>query len=196
MFTSTRWATAVTLGLGIGLAADAQQQPPDRKIPLVLEIVKLADTLEQGSVSIRAKKIIQDFDPCDMPQIFRLKQRGGAGIGTASQAGHKNSIEDLVRDWSGSKPPTQKELDAHQMDLVRTARVLQTLAELAPHRVEIYVPKTDAKRTAAWFQASANFKTVTGEFRDALEKADLAKTRVTAVKLQKACAGCHQVVGI
>src|SRR5262245_47277395 len=194
MVTTARSLAALALGLAAALVAGAQ--PTVRKIPVVIEIVKLADTLEQGNVSARGKKIIDTFDACDMPMIFRLKERGGAGIGSAAQAGHKNSIDDLVRDWAGRKPPTQKELDAHQMDLVRTARVLQTLAELAPHRVEIYVPKTDAKRTAAWFQASANFKTVTGEFRDALEKADLAKTRVTAVKLQKACAGCHQVVGI
>jgi hypothetical protein len=194
MVTTARSLAALGLGLAAALVAGAQ--PTVRKIPVVIEIVKLADTLEQGNVSARGKKIIDTFDACDMPMIFRLKERGGAGIGSAAQAGHKNSIDDLVRDWAGRKPPTQKELDAHRMDLVRTARVLQTLAEMAPHRVDIYIPKNDEKRKEQWFKVAADFKVVTGEFREALEQADVTRTRNIAVKLHKTCMACHQVVGV
>lgn len=194
MVTTARSLAALALGLAAALVAGAQ--PTVRKIPVVIEIVKLADTLEQGNVSARGKKIIDTFDACDMPMIFRLKERGGAGIGSAAQAGHKNSIDDLVRDWAGRKPPTQKELDAHRMDLVRTARVLQTLAEMAPHRVDIYIPKNDEKRKEQWFKVAADFKVVTGEFREALEQADVTRTRNIAVKLHKTCMACHQVVGV
>ena len=196
MLLKTPWVAAVAVGLGAMLFAVAQAQPPGRKVPVVMEIIKLADTLEQGNVSARGKKIIDTFDACDMPMIFRVKERGGAGIGSAAQAGHKNSIDDLVRDWAGAKPPTQKELDTHRMDLVRTARVLQTLAEMAPHRVDIYIPKNDEQRKEQWFKVAADFKVVTGEFRAALEQADLARTHNSAVKLQKTCTACHQVVGL
>src|SRR5262245_50489810 len=194
MATTARSLAALALGLAAALVAGAQ--PTVRKIPVVIEIVKLADTLEQGNVSARGKKIIDTFDACDMPMIFRLKERGGAGIGSAVQAGHKNSIDDLVRDWAGRKPPTQPELDAHRMDLVRTARVLQTLTEMAPHRVDIYIPKNDEKRKEQWFKVAADFKVVTGEFREALEQADVTRTRNIAVKLHKTCMACHQVVGV
>ena len=117
-------------------------------------------------------------------------------MGLCNRKGGRIFIDDLVRDWAGAKPPTQKELDTHRMDLVRTARVLQTLAEMAPHRVDIYIQKNDVQRKEQWFKAAADFKVVTGEFRAALEQADLARTRNSAVKLQQTCTACHKVVGL
>lgn len=195
MYQATRFLVAVALGVGVGVAANAQSSRPPRKSPTVIAILKLADTLETADLPARAKQIVEELDVCEMPLVFRDRQRGGAGIGSAAQAGHPDSIEGLVRDWSGAKPPTKQELTAHRADLTRTARTLQVLAELAPHRVHIYVNKDDARRTERWYQVSADFKAVTKDLRAAIESTEPVETRKAAVRLQQTCNGCHNVAG-
>jgi len=196
MFTSNRIGGALAIGLCMGLAVMAQQNTTDRKIPVVAAIVKLADDVDGKDVPARAKKLVEEHDACDMPIVFTLKKRGGAGIGSAVAAGHKDSIEDLVRNWSGKKPPTKEELETHQKDLVRMARVLQVMSELAPHRVYIYVPKNNEKRAGEWLKVSADFKEVTRALRDAIEKTEPDQTRKAAIKLQETCTACHKVAGV
>ena len=65
------------------------------------------ETLDRHGLGRRAKKIVDELDACEVSRVFTLKRprRGGVGIGSAVKAGHKDSIEDLVRDWSGPRPP-------------------------------------------------------------------------------------------
>ena len=195
MLKPTRFLAVAVLGATAVLAAQAQQPRP-RKSPTVAAILKLADTLETADVPARARQIVEELDACDMPVIFTKVQRGGAGIGSAAQAGHPDSIEGLVGDWAGKKPPTKQELTAHQKDLIRTARILQVMAELAPYRVHIYVPKHDAPNTERWFRVSADFKEVARDFRAAIESTDPTRTRAAAVRLQRTCHACHGVAGV
>jgi hypothetical protein len=198
MFTLARFLGMFALGLGMALAASAQPGTPERDLsPTVAAVQKLADSLDRADVTVQAKKIVDEFDGCEVSRVFTLKRprRGGVGIGSAVKAGHKNSIEDLVRDWSGPKPPTKDELRTHQKDLLRVARVLQVMAELAPFRRDIYVPKNNEKIAEDWRQVSAEFKTVTRSLRDAIEKAEPAKTRQVAIRLQRTCSTCHKLVG-
>src|SRR5207302_5746810 len=100
------------------------------------------------------------FDSCEISTVFIMRRagRGGAGIGSAVQAGHKDRIDELVRDWAGPRPPTQAELRMHQKDLLRVARVLQTMAELAPYRMPGFLPKVKEQKAEEWRKASADFK--------------------------------------
>src|SRR5262245_11497600 len=157
MFTPARFLAILALSLGVGLVADAQTGPPPRKInPTVAAVLKLADNLEREDVCLQAKKIVEEMDACAISQVFTLRRPrgGGPGIGSAVKAGHKDSIEDLVRNWSGSRPPTREELQTHRKDLVQVARVLQAMAEVAPFRVNIYVPKENKQKVEAWRKVS------------------------------------------
>src|SRR5262249_28577196 len=123
MFTATRILGSVALGLGLALVAAAQPAPKPPR-PAVAALLKLADDLEGKDVPLRAKKIVEEHDSCSISQVFTLGQHGGAGIGSAVKAGHRNSLDNLVRNWSGNRPPTREELETHQKDLLRAARVL------------------------------------------------------------------------
>src|SRR2546426_519113 len=83
---------------------------------------------------------------------------------------------------AGARPPTKEELQTHHKDLLRVARVLQAMAELAPFREHVYVSKNNEKKADAWRKVSAEFKTVTRAFRDAVESKEPAETRKAAVR--------------
>jgi hypothetical protein len=157
----------------------------------------LADSLDRPDVALQAKKIVE-LDGCGVSRVFTLRrpQRGGGvGIGSAVRAGHRDSIDDLVRDWSGPKPPTKAELQAHQKDLLQVTRVLQAMAELAPFRSDIYLPRDNKEMAEEWRRVSAEFKTLTRALRDAVETTEPAQTRQVAVRLQRTCNTCHKLVG-
>jgi hypothetical protein len=163
----------------------------------VAAVQKLADAVDRPDVSRRAKKLVEELDACEVSRVFGLTRprRGGVGIGSAVQAGHKDSIEELVRDWSGPRPPTKEELQTHRKDLQRVARVVQAMAELAPLRKDIYVPANNEKMAEDWRKVSAEFKTVSRALRYAIDKTDEGETQRAAVRLQQACDNCHKIVG-
>jgi squalene-hopene/tetraprenyl-beta-curcumene cyclase len=192
----TRDLYVQNLGTAFSLLALKTCESGQLKNPTVAAVVRLSDELDRPDVSARAKHLVDTLDICDVPLVFLQKRRGGPGIGSAVQAGHKDSIDDLVNDWSGARPPTWRELQTHQQDLLQVARILQAMAELAPHRVHIYVSKKDEPRTRDWLRIAGEFKTVTRAFRHAIEEADPTVTRKAAVNLQKTCAACHTLVGV
>jgi hypothetical protein len=188
----------LALGTGTALIATAQPGTPETVLsPTVAAVAKLADNLDRADVSLQAKRMVEELDACEMSRVFGMRRprRGGVGIGTAVKAGHRDSIEDLVRDWSGAKPPTKEELKTHQKDLLRVARVTRAMAELAPHRKNIYIPMNNAKMDERWKQVCADFKTTTRDMQTAVEKAEPAETRQVAIRLQRTCDACHQLVG-
>jgi hypothetical protein len=141
MFTPTRFPAILVLGLGVGLFASAQPEAPTEETrPAVTAILKLAANLDRGDTSREARKIVAVHDSCDLSSVFSMKRRGGVGIGSAVKAGHKDSIEHLVRNWSGAQPPTREEVETHRQDLLQVAQVLQAMAELAPYRMPRYPP--------------------------------------------------------
>ena len=198
MWTATRVLGTLALCLCVALSATAQQTTPKPTVnPSVAAVLRLADSLDQPDVARRAKRLVEEFDPCDLSLVFTLKRPrgGGVGIGSAIKAGHPNSIDSLVRNWAGPRPPTKEELQAHHTDLLRVARVAQAMAELAPFRAHIYVPRRDEKRAAEWHKVCADFKKVTRAFHDAIDTKDPVVTRKVAVQLQATCMACHKVVG-
>lgn len=199
MFTRARLLGILAVGLGLALAASAQTGTPETNFsPTIRAVLKLADSLDRDDVPIQAKRIVDELDACEVSRVFTLKRprRGGVGIGSAVQAGHKDSIEELVRDWSGAKPPTKAELQTHQADLLQMSRVLRAMAELAPYRQTIYMPPNNQKMAESWQQVCGEFKTVTRALHDAIEKTDQAETRQSAVQLQRTCTACHKLVGL
>src|SRR5262249_46082716 len=63
---------------------------------------------------------------------FRLKTKGGLGIGRLTGAGHRDGIEMLIRDYA-LRPPTNDEVVKYNDDLVRIGRVSLAMTEVLPH---------------------------------------------------------------
>jgi hypothetical protein len=195
MATSWRILGSLALVLGLGMAATQSAQAKGYTNPAVVAITTLADNLDRPGLSLRAKFIVDNFDSCDISTIFRPYKNGGAGIGSAVNAGHVNSIQNLVQHWSGPKPPTQEELVTHRHDLLKVARVLKVMSELAPLRLALVVPKNDAKRIEAMHKVTGEFKAVAIELHDAIKLAEPQATRKAAITLNQVCQNCHQVAG-
>jgi hypothetical protein len=195
---TTRFQLLGTLALGLGLALPATvlPAPPAKQVTAVMAILDLADDLDGSAVAVRAKHIVDKYHSCDISTVFILKKNGGAGIGSATQAGHADSIKSLVTHWSGAKPPTKQELESHQRDLLKVARVLKVMAELAPFRLALIVPKSDHKRSETAQTVAKDFKAVTSELHHAIERTDPVSTLKAAIRLNQTCIACHQVVGI
>jgi hypothetical protein len=183
----------IAFGLVLSISATLPAAAPPDPYDAVPAIVELADNLDRPDLERKARYIVSKYDSCDISQIFQPKSNGGAGIGSAVQAGHKDSIKSLVQHWSGPKPPTEIELRTHRKDLLKTARVLKVMAELAPFRLALIVPKNDAKKVEFMNKVIVDFKASTRDLHDAIEKTEPVATRKAAVFLNQTCNNCHEL---
>lgn len=195
MAATKRLLGLLTLSVSLSAGAGVQSAAPGKQVAAVEAIVALADELDQPGLANKARQLVKEYDSCDISRVFQLRKHGGAGIGSAVQAGHADSIQSLVVRWSGAHPPTKEELVAHRKDLLKTARVLKVMAELAPLRLALVVPKSDLKRVEAMHKVTKDFKAVTHELHDVIAKTDPMATRQAAVHLNQTCAACHTVAG-
>jgi hypothetical protein len=180
---------ALSLPLLVCVALAAAQDVTKSPEKLAQEdIVRLAYNLDAPDAAQKAQKIVKDHDSCDISSVFKMGPRG-LGIGELKNAGHRDSVEMLIRDYIRKAPP-QAELEKYQPDLVRTARVLQAMAELAPYRGPLV---TSEKNLPQWAKVSAEFKVTTKGFRDAVESKDPERVRKAAIALNGTCCSCHEL---
>lgn len=190
---TTRWLLAtVTIILGGALLAAAPMPEGDPRIQAQKAILALADNLGAKDVAERAKKIVAEFDSCDISTIFQNRQRKGLGIGKLTELGFPDSVDHLVRQLSHRKTTTEADFENYRADYLRVAKVLQAMAELAPHRGAEFT-RNDPQRVANWQRVSAEFKTRTAAFRQAIEQADPKQVRLSVAALQQTCYACHNL---
>jgi hypothetical protein len=156
-------------------------------------IVELSQHLGEKDLSNRAKKIVHEYRSDEISSIFVRKDAGGLGIGSLTQVTQQDSIERLVIQLARRKNITEGELDQYQADYVRVAKVMQAMAELAPHRATERIRKDD-KLLKQWLDTATDFKTKTADFRRAVEERDPKKVRVSALNLRHTCCDCHAQV--
>jgi hypothetical protein len=188
---TVRWLVAGVVGLGLGWGVLLAEPPPDdpRK-QAQAAILKLSEDLEAKDVGARAKRIVDQYDSCDISSVFRRQRGGGLGIGKATGANHSDSVEALVADFARRKTTTEAELEQYRDDYVRVAKVMQAMAELAPYRGAPFT-RGNPERAKAWEKVSAEFKQNTAAFRRAVEETDPKRVRTTARSLEQTCCACH-----
>jgi hypothetical protein len=175
----------------LAVAADPPANNPAKLAQA--DIVALSQNLNAPDVADRARKIVQTHDSCDISTIFTMKTRGGHGIGaSAEELKHRDSIEHWVIHLSRSKTMTEALLEKYQADYVRTAKVLQAMAELAPFRAPPQVEKHPTQ-SKEWKKVTTEFKADTAAFRAAIEEKDPKKLRFAAQKLHHSCCNCHSL---
>jgi hypothetical protein len=175
------------LGAGVLLAEPPEYQSQKKAQAAILN---LSENLEAKDVADRAKKIVAEHDSADISSVFARKERGGLGIGELTQAGHRDSIEYLINILSRRKTTTEADLERYQADYLRVAKVMQAMAELAPHRGTPFV-RDNPERLKEWLKTAADFKSKTAAFRAAVEDKDPKKVRITAMDLHHTCCDCH-----
>jgi len=186
-----RWLIAVSVLLAAGSVA-LWADPPDfvTEKKAQAAIVNLSDRLDASNTSEMAKKIVAEHQSPDISSIFAPRHRGGLGIGMATKAGHRDSIDALIRDFAHKKTTTEAELEEYYSDYLRVAKVMQAMAELAPYRASQFV-RDNQDRMIEWQKTALDFKQKTAAFRKAIEEKDPKKVRMTALDLHHTCCDCH-----
>lgn len=153
-------------------------------------IVELSKQLGDPDVARRAKGIVTKHDSQDISSIFVPRRHGGLGTGKLAEAGFPDGIEGLLSMLS-RKPLEQETLKKHRGDLVRVVRIIQAMAELAPHRAVRFPPGD--RRIQEWQDVSARFKARAQDLRDALMAFDTNHIRLAARELHHTCCDCHSL---
>src|SRR5262249_42075718 len=161
--------SVVLLGLGWSILPADPPVPEDRDKQAQAAIVELSQNLGGRDVSQRAKKIVQEYKSDEISSIFTRKEGGGLGIGNLTDIVPQNSIERLIVTLSRRKTTTEAELEKYQADYVKVAKVMQAMAELAPHRANERIKKND-KLLQQWLATAADFNNKPPDFPHAIHE--------------------------
>lgn len=195
MLTQFRWFLALTLAL-TGAVLVAAPVPPENGRTLAQKaILELSNHLDATDLKDRAKKLVREHESCDISSVFQNYNRRipELSIGTLKDLKIADRYDQLFNQLANRKNITEADLETHRADLLRVAKVMQAMAELAPYRGEDFIDPKNEKRLAAWAQVSAEFKVKSLAFRKAVEEADPKQVRLSAVAMNQACTNCHNV---
>jgi hypothetical protein len=121
-------------------------------------------------------------------KLLKPKNKGGIGIGRLIGAGHKDSIELLIRDYA-IKGPTRTEVLDYGDEIIKAGRITLAIAEMTPH----WAPR-DEKMMAKWQAQSAEMRQTALDFVVAAQSRDHEKIATTAKRLNESCAACHKMI--
>src|SRR5262249_2453440 len=121
-------------------------------------------------------------------KLLKPKNKGGIGIGRLIGAGHKDSIELLIRDYA-IRGPTRTEVIDYGDEIVKAGRITLAIAEMTPH----WAPR-DAQMKAKWQAQSAEMRQTALDFVVAAQSRDHEKISTTAKRLNESCAVCHKMI--
>jgi len=183
---------AIAAAIGFATVRADPAPPVDSAQAAKRAIVKLSENLNDKDVAEQAKKIVKEHDSCDISTIFTMNQRGGLGVGKLTEAGFRDSVQHLIGALSGRRNTTEQMFEQYQPDLIRVAKVMQAMAELAPFRASPRVQK-DPKLAKEWQETAVDFKEKTAAFRKAIEEKDPKKVRLAARALNDTCCHCHSL---
>jgi hypothetical protein len=194
-----RWLAVGAIGLILGaftLGADQSSptpSPEDVKRKAAQDaILNLSQHLGDLDVSAQAKVIVAKHHSEDISSVFRQKHVGGIGIGKAVEVHTRDSVESMVIELSRKKTTTEAQLERYQDEYMRVAKLLQAMAELAPHRATERVRNNPAL-AKEWAEVAAEFKAGATGFRKAIEEKDPKMLRLGARKMHDTCCHCHSL---
>ena len=126
-------------------------------------------------------------------KLLKPKNKGGIGIGRLIGAGHKDSIELLIRDYA-IKGPTRTEVLDYGDEIVKAGRITLAIAEMTPN----WVPaKADpgGRTRKLWMESSKMMKDSAIELITAAKAKDEKAIALAATRLNESCAACHKLLG-
>jgi hypothetical protein len=166
----------------------------DKRKAAQAAILALSNNLDDRDVAALARNIVLKYDSEDISSVFQRSERGGLGIGALGKSsGQVDSIQALITRLSRTQPPPAKLLNDYYGDLMRSAKVVQAMSELAPHRAATVGVKGE-QQLREWAKVSADFKEKAEEFRIAVESRDPIKVRNAAQHLNHTCCDCHNLI--
>jgi hypothetical protein len=186
------------VGLGFGALAIGQtfftSLEADKRAAAQNAILRLGEHLGDKDVADQAKKIVQQHASEDISSVFKLKAKGGLGIGKLIEVSTSpDGIERFLIRLQNRKTITEAEIEKYSADYLRVARVMQAMAELAPFRAQEHVQKSE-RLSKEWRDVAFEFKEGAANFRRAVEEKDPKKLRLAARRMETTCCNCHNLV--
>ena len=155
-------------------------------------VTKHLDKAGTPAFDSEAAKLAKEHKIEATMKLMKPKSKGGISIGKLVGAGHKDSIELLIRDYCTNKPPTKREVTDCNEDLVKAAQVTAIIAQMTPS----WKPAKDqpgGKTKAKWMELSDEMKKYSGELIKAAKAKDEKAVVDVSKKLNNSCAECHKI---
>ncbi len=172
-------------------SADNPQDDPAKKAKAAqAAIIELSQYLDAPDAKARAQKIVREHAAEDISSTFMGTRFGGLGAGSLAVNPNSDGIDRLVRQWQ-FKGPTPAEIARNQPEMIRIAKIIRAMSELAPYRV----PKTARPQVAReWAEVAAQFHETALGLHTAVEKGESNTIRDAAKTLNQTCCHCHSLL--
>ncbi len=207
--TTRKWSAGAVLAaalcgitVGGGRGADDDEDPDVKALKKAIaaagaEVTKHLEKAGTSEFDALAPKIARDHKIEATMKLMKPKSKGGLSIGKLVGAGHKDSIELLIRDyaigeWAGTKGPTKKEVTDCNADLVKAAQVTALIAQMTP----TWTPTKSlpgGKTPEKWKALTEDMKKYSAELITAAKAKDEKAVSAVAKKLNNSCAECHKI---
>jgi hypothetical protein len=144
-----------------------------------------------GIGATAAAKLAKEHKMEATMRLFQMQSKGGLGIGDLTKAGHKNSIDLLIADYSTTKPPTKDEVKKYAGDLIKVAQITAVIAEMTPTwgPAKAQGMKTPEK----WNELTAEMKQGSADLISAAKAQDEKAVLAAAKRMKNSCAVCHKI---
>lgn len=181
-------ALALTLAMGLIAVSPSQAEDKDAKAT-VEKIAGLIAKKDDAGAAKEAQSVGKKASLDDVMGLFRLRAKGGLGVGKAGSVTPDGIEAKLI--GLGRKPLAQAQLDKEADDLAKAAIATAAIAELALQ----HAPDKDMgmKKKKDWVDWSKEMRDSAVALADAAKakKPDAVKT--AAAKLNSSCNNCHGV---
>lgn len=156
------------------------------------DVLRLADSLDRDEDEIerQAQAIADKHDLGSVMWVFKLRDKGGVGVGNMPDTVRFDGIE-LELLALDRKPPTPKELQDHRDDFIRMAKVSLAVARATPLYASRYTGERTGRDRRTWVQLSKDMRDGSQDLIDALKRDDLKAVKKAVNDLNWSCNGCH-----
>lgn len=154
-------------------------------------VVKLADLLKTKVTTARkqAAALARTTELEHVHHVFKLRSRGGLGVGSKAEAIRPDGIEAKLIALR-KRALTTTQMKKERAALQRMGDVIQAVAVVTAY----YAPK-GARQSKPWKDAAQTLKLAAEDFTDAARAGNPRKLKKAAENLSAACVQCHATWG-
>lgn len=183
----------VTLLVGICLLAVAGSGSAavDKK-KIAAELDKIADLLEKGKQEEAKKAAVafakdKDFDLAEVMAIFKLRTKGGVGVGAKTGEIKPDGVEAM---FISLEKAQKKTVETYTNELGHAAYLSAAVALVIADKCPVQKKMKD-KDPKEWKQWSEDMSKASLDLAAAAKDKNLAKVKDAAKKVNNSCVSCH-----
>lgn len=182
----------VAMVVGLWMLGAAGTSTAGDKKKLAASLDKIANLLEKNDVAGAKKEAeafakSKDFDLSDAMVVFKLRAKGGVGVGSKPGEINPDGIEAFSMNLEKAQ---QKTVDSYPAEMARMALVTAAVAEMIVNQCPVKKKMKD-KDPKEWKQWSEDMHAAALELAAAAKNKKLNDIKAAAKKLNNSCVSCH-----